>query len=140
MVYEFIITLTLVEPVTTMTSIDPYLRGVSEQFIDIHLNEKELQNMSAIVDIFSLGIKSKLDANIGFFLGHAYAELLMQFLIINNRLPDKNETTNFFNLLKRRYPEIMNSLKKKRNNELLEHGEEVVSVADLNIEPISLNE
>ena len=140
MVYEFIITLTLYKPVTTMTSIDPYLRGVSEQFIDIHLKEKELQNMSAIVDIFSLGIKNKLDANIGFFLGHAYAELLMQFLIINNRLPDKNETTNFFNLLKRRYPEIMNSLKKKRNNELLEHGEEVVSVADINIEPISPNE
>jgi hypothetical protein len=119
-----------------MNILDPYLRGVSEQFIDTHLEEKELQNMSAIVDIFALGIKNKVDANIGFFLGYAYSELLMQFLILYNRLPTKDETANFFNLLKRRYPEVLNSIKKKRSSTLLDHGEEVISATDVNIEPV----
>ncbi len=112
---------------------DPFLRGISEHFVDKHLEEDELKNMKAIVNIFRLGIKSRVDAEIGFFLGHAYAELLMQFLILNDRLPNKEETLELFNLMKRRFPEILSVIKSAKNTKLMEREDEVESISELDI-------
>ena len=118
-----------------MSNMDPFLRGFSEQFVDIHLDEKEIQNIKGIIDIFKLGIKSSLDAEIGFFLGYAYAELLMQFLILRSRLPNKDEATEFYTIMKRRYPEILQQMKKKRKSEILDRDDSVLAVSEIDVEP-----
>jgi len=112
---------------------NPFLRGFSEQYIDIHLEGEEIENMKGIVDIFRMGIKSNLDAHIGFFLGYSYANLLMQHLILCNRLPDKEETIGYFNLLKRRFPEILSVIKSAKNSKLMEREDEVENISELNI-------
>ena len=118
---------------------DPFLRGFTEQIIDIHLEEKELRNMKAIVDVFGMRVKSRLDANVGFFLGYSYAELLMQFLIIRNRTPNKEETVQFLELLKRRFPEILNEIKKTKKPELREREGEVVPIDEIEVEPLEIS-
>ena len=115
---------------------DPFLRGFSEQFIDVHLEEEEIRNMKAIVNMFGMGLKSKLDASVGFFLGYSYAELLMQFLILRNRLPNKNETKEFFDLIKRRYPEILKEIKREKKSMFHERNDEVISVSELELDHI----
>ncbi len=115
---------------------DPFLRGFTEQLVDIHLEEKELKNMRGIVEIFGLGVKSKLDAHLGFFLGCSYAEFLMQFLIMRSRLPNKEETAQFFKLLKRRFPEILNEIKKTKKSELKERDDEVMPASEIEVEPV----
>lgn len=115
---------------------DPFLRGFTEQLVDVHLEQKELKNMRGIVEIFGMGIKSKLDAQLGFFLGCSYTEFLMQYLVLRSRLPKKEETLQFFNLLKRRFPEILNEIKKVKKSELKESVEEVTPVSDVEVEPL----
>lgn len=115
--------------------LDPLLRGFAEQFVDNHLQESQTQNMKGIVNIFRLGIKSKTDAEIGFFLGYSYAELMMQFLIMRDRLPDKEETTEFFNILKRRFPEIIQQVKKIKKSEIMDRDEGVLDVSEVDVEP-----
>ena len=122
-----------------MHKMDPFLRGFTEQIIDIHLEDKELRNMKAIVDVFGMRVKSRLDANVGFFLGYSYAELLMQFLIIRNRTPNKEETKQFLELLKRRFPEILNEIKKTKKPELREREDEVVPVDEIEVEPLEIS-
>ena len=114
---------------------DPYLRAFTEQFVDTHLEEKELQNIKGIVNIFKLGIKNKLDAEIGFFLGYSYADLLMQFLILNSRLPNKDEVSQCFNLIKRRFPEILAEMKKTKNLKIIERDETVTPISEVEVEP-----
>ena len=120
-----------------MSHRDPFLRGFSEQFVDVHLEEKEIQNIKGIVNIFKLGIKSSLDAEIGFFLGCAYAELLMQFLILKNRLPNKDEASEFYTIMKRRFPEILQQLKKQKKSELLDRDDSVLAVSEVDVEPLN---
>lgn len=122
-----------------MHKMDPFLRGFTEQIIDIHLEDKELRNMKAIVDVFGMRVKSRLDANVGFFLGYSYAELLMQFLIIRNRTPNKEETVQFLELLKRRFPEILNEIKKTKKPALREREDEVVPVDEIEVEPLEIS-
>ena len=122
-----------------MHKMDPFLRGFTEQIIDIHLEDKELRNMKAIVDVFGMRVKSRLDANVGFFLGYSYAELLMQFLIIRNRTPNKEETKQFLELLKRRFPEILNEIKKTKKPELREREDEVVPIDEIEVEPLEIS-
>ena len=86
---------------------------------------------------FSLGIKSKLDAEIGFFLGCSYAELLMQFLILRDRLPNKVEAEEFYKMMKRRFPEITQQIKKVKKAEITECNEEVLNVSEIDVEPSS---
>jgi hypothetical protein len=112
----------------------PFLRGFLENYIDSHLAEAEVKNMKAIVDIFGLGIKSKLDAHIGFFLGCSYTELLWQFLILNNRLPNREETLMIFNLMKRRLPEIVREIKNVKGSNIKDTGEAVVSFVEVEVE------
>jgi len=115
---------------------NPFLRGFSEQYIDIHLEGEEIENMKGIVDIFRMGIKSNLDAHIGFFLGYSYANLLMQHLILCNRLPDKEETIGYFNLLKRRFPEILKEIKSTKASSVLDRGDKLLSTSELEMEPV----
>jgi hypothetical protein len=117
-------------------TVDPFLRGFNEQMMDTNLDESEIQNLKAITRIFDKQIKSRMDAQLGFFLGYSYAKLVMQFLILKNKLPSKEETQDFFDLMKRRYPEIASSLKDVKAAKMMEREENVVSIEDLDVEPL----
>jgi hypothetical protein len=114
---------------------DPFLRGFNEHLMDTNLEESEIQNLKGITRIFDKEIKSRVDAQLGFFLGYSYAKLVMQFLILKNRLPTKEETEGFFDLMKRRYPEVVTTLKNVKTAKIMEREEKVVSIEELDIEP-----
>jgi hypothetical protein len=118
---------------------DPFLRGFNEHLIDSHLEELAIQNMKGIVQIFGLGIKSKLDAQLGFFLGYSYAKLTMQFLILKNRVPTKEETENYFELIKRRFPEVVSTFKKEKISKISENNGKITPVKELDIDPLDRN-
>ena len=115
---------------------DPFLRGFNEHLMDTNLDEMEIQNFKGITRIFDKEIKSRVDAQFGFFLGYSYAKLVMQFLILKNRLPTKDETVGFFDLMKRRSPEIVSTLKSVKVAKILEKNEKVVAIEELDIEPV----
>lgn len=117
--------------------LDPFLRGFNESLMDTNLSETEVQNLKGITAIFSKEIKSKLDAQFGFILGFSYAKFLMQFLILKNRMPTKEETKGFFELLKRRHPEIVSILRDVRIAEIVERDESVASFSEVEDEPES---
>jgi hypothetical protein len=98
--------------------------------MDSTLSEKEIQNLKGITAIFGKEIKSKLDAQFGFILGFSYAKFLMQFLILKNRMPTKEETKEFFELLKRRHQEIVSILRDVRVADIIERSEPVASFED----------
>lgn len=116
---------------------DPFLRGFNESLMDTNLSEIEIQNLKGITAIFSQGIKSKLDAQFGFILGFSYAKFIMQFLILKNSLPTKEETKEFFELIKRRQPEIVSILRDVRVADIVERNESVASFLELEAEPVS---
>ncbi len=116
--------------------LDPFLRGFNESLMDTNLSETEVQNLKGITAIFSKEIKSKLDAQFGFILGFSYAKFIMQFLILKNSLPTKEETMEFFELLKRRHPEIVSILKDVRVADIVERNESVASFEELEAEPV----
>lgn len=113
--------------------LDPFLRGFNESLMDTNLSETEVQNLKGITAIFGKEIKSKLDAQFGFILGFSYAKFLMQFLILKNRMPTKE----FFELLKRRHPEIVSILRDVRVAEIVERDESVASFSEDEDEPES---
>jgi len=115
---------------------DPFLRGFNEHLMDTNLDDMEIQNFKGITRIFDKEIKSRVDAQFGFFLGYSYAKLVMQFLILKNRLPTKDETVGFFDLMKRRSPEIVSTLKSVKVAKILEKNEKVVVIEELDIEPV----
>ena len=116
---------------------DPFLRGFNESLMDTNLSEIEIQNLKGITAIFSQGIKSKLDAQFGFILGFSYAKFIMQFLILKNSLPTKEETKEFFELIKRRHPEIVSILRDVRVADIVERNESVASFEEREAEPDS---
>jgi hypothetical protein len=115
---------------------DPFLRGFNEHLMDTNLEEMEIQNLKGITRLFDKEIKSRRDAQLGFFIGYSYAKLVMQFLILKNRLPTKDETVGFFDLMKRRTPEIILTLKNVQTAEILEKNEKLVAIEELDIEPV----
>ncbi len=117
--------------------LDPFLRGFNESLMDTNLSEREIQNLKGITAIFSKGIKSKLDAQFGFILGFSYAKFNMQFLILKNRLPTKEETKGFFELIKRRHPEINSILRDVRVADIVERNEVIESFEEFEVEPDS---
>jgi hypothetical protein len=117
--------------------LDPFLRGFNESLMDTNLSEIEVQNLKGITVIFSKEIKSKLDAQFGFILGFSYAKFLMQFLILKNSMPTKEETKEFFDLLKRRHPEIVSILREVGVAEIIEREESVASFEEIEEEPES---
>ncbi len=114
---------------------DPFLRGFNESLMDTTLSEIEVQNLKGITAIFSKEIKSKLDAQFGFILGFSYAKFLMQFLILKNSMPTKEETNDFFGLLKRRHPEIVSILRDVKVAEIIERDESVASFEEIEEDP-----
>ncbi len=116
---------------------DPFLRGFNESLMDTTLSEIEVQNLKGITAIFSKEIKSKLDAQFGFILGFSYAKFLMQFLILKNSMPTKEETETFFELMKRRQPEIASILRDVGVAKIVERNESVASFLELEVEPAS---
>jgi hypothetical protein len=117
--------------------LDPFLRGFNESLMDTNLSEIEVQNLKGITAIFSKEIKSKLDAQFGFILGFSYAKFLMQFLILKNSMPTKEETKEFFALLKRRHSEIVSILREVGVAEIIEREESVASFEEIEEEPES---
>ena len=113
---------------------DPFVRGFNELLMDAHLDEIEIKNLKGITKVFDKQIKSRMDAQLGFLIGYTYAKLIMQFLILRNRLPDKMETEEFFNLMKKRHSEIESALKRGKVAEIIERDEKVVSIDDLDEE------
>ena len=105
--------------------------------MDTNLSESEIQNLKGITAIFSKGIKSKLDAQFGFILGFSYAKFNMQFLILKNRLPTKEETKGFFELIKRRHPEINSILRDVRVADIVERNEVIESFEEFKVESVS---
>ncbi len=116
---------------------DPFLRGFNESLMDTTLSEIEVQNLKGITAIFSKEIKSKLDAQFGFILGFSYAKFLMQFLILRNRMPTKEETEVFFEILKRRHPEIVSILRDVKVASIIERNESGATFSDVEDEPES---
>jgi hypothetical protein len=116
-------------------AVDPLLRGFNENLMDTNLSEIEIQNLKGITAIFSREIKSKLDAQFGFILGYSYAKFNIQFLILKNRLPTKEETTEFFELIKRRQPEIVSILREVKVADIVERNEAVAPIEEE--EPVS---
>lgn len=115
---------------------DPFLSGLCQRYIDTQLEETEIQNIRGIIDLFGMGIKSKLDAIIGFFLGYSYAQLLMQFFILNNRLPNKEETEQYYNLMKRRFHEILSEIKKTKISKIKESDDALTTITDIEVDQI----
>lgn len=114
---------------------DPFLSGLCQRYIDTQLDEAEIQNIKGIIDLYGLAIKSKLDAMLGFFMGYSYAQLLTQFFILNNRLPDTDETKEYYKLMKRRFPEIISEIKKTKISKLKDRSEKVMTATEPAIEP-----
>jgi hypothetical protein len=114
--------------------LDPFVRGFNELLMDAHLDEIEIKNVKGITRVFDKQIKSRIDAQIGFLIGYTYAKLVMQFLILRNRLPDKGETEEFFNLMKKRYPEILSALKRGKVAEIMDRDDKVISIDDLDVD------
>ena len=114
---------------------DPFLRGFNESLMDTTLSEKEVQNMKGITAIFGREIKSKLDGQLGFILGFSYAKFLMQFLILKNRMPSKDETKEFFELIKRRHSEIEKMLRDVKVADIAERDDSVASFLEFEEEP-----
>ena len=116
---------------------DPFLRGFNESLMDTNLSEIEVRNLKGITAIFSKEIKSKLDAQFGFILGFSYAKFLMQFLILKNGMPTKEETKEFFELIRRRHPEIVSILRDVKVANIVERNESVASFEEHEGEPDS---
>ena len=114
---------------------DPFLRGFNESLMDTNLSEAEIQNLKGITAIFSKEIKSKLDAQFGFILGFSYAKFLMQFLILKNSMPTKAETIEFFEILKRRHPEIVSILRDVGVADIIERDKTIASFEEPEGEP-----
>ena len=114
---------------------DPFLRGFNESLMDTNLSEIEVQNLKGITAVFSKEIKSKLDAQFGFILGFSYAKFLMQFLILKNGMPTKEETKEFFELIRRRHPEIVSILRDVKVADIVERNESVASFGEPEEEP-----
>jgi hypothetical protein len=105
--------------------------------MDTNLSEMEIQNLKGITAVFSKEIKSKLDGQFGFILGFSYAKFLMQFLILKNSMPTKEETKEFFELLRRRHTEIVSILRDGRIADIVERNESVASFEEIDVEPVS---
>ena len=117
-------------------TLDPFLRGFNENLMDTNLSETEVKNLKGITAIFGKEIKSKLDAQFGFILGYSYAKFNMQFLILKNRLPTKEETKAFFEIIKRRHSEIVSILKDVKIADIAERYEAISSFQENEVEPV----
>lgn len=85
---------------------DPLLRGVCEQYIDMKLEEKEIEKVRQLVDTLDLPVASKNDVSLGIFIGAIYSQLNIHHLKMYNRSPKKEDVEDYYSILRRRSEEI----------------------------------
>jgi hypothetical protein len=74
---------------------DPFVRGVIEQYIDRMLLEDELQKVRDLVAIMDLPETSQGEVAIGVFLGNVYSYANEHFLKTYHRYPDDSELDEY---------------------------------------------
>lgn len=119
-----------------VNAMDPFVRGFNELLMDNHLDDMEIQNLKGITRIFDKQVKSRMDVQLGFLIGYSYAKLIMQFLILKNRLPKKEEIEGFFDLMKKRHPEILSALRNVNVAKISDKDEKVVPIEEIDIDPL----
>ncbi len=85
---------------------DPLLRGVCEQYIDLRLEDKEIEKVRKLVDTLDLSVASKEDVSLGIFIGTIYSQLNIHHLKMYNRPPKKEDVEDYYAILRRRSEEI----------------------------------
>ena len=85
---------------------DPLLRGVCEQYIDMRLEDKEIEKVRRLVDTLDLPVASKEDVSLGIFIGSIYSQLNVHHLKMYNRPPKKEDVEDYYAILRRRSEEI----------------------------------
>jgi hypothetical protein len=119
-----------------VNTMDPFVRGFNELLMDNHLNDIEIQNLKGITRIFDKQVKSRMDVQLGFLIGYSYAKLVMQFLILKNRLPTKEDIEGFFGLMKKRHPEIISALKEVSVAKIADKDEMLVPIKEIDVDPL----
>ena len=74
---------------------DPFVRGVIEQYIDRMLLEDEMQKVRDLVAIMDLPKTSQEEMALGVFIGTVYSYANEHFLKTYNRYPDESELVEY---------------------------------------------
>lgn len=85
---------------------DPLLRGVCELYIDMKLEDSEIEKIRELAEMLDLPVASKEDVSLGIFMGTVYSQLNIHYLKMYNRLPKKEDVDNYHQILRRRAEEI----------------------------------
>jgi hypothetical protein len=85
---------------------DPLLRGVCELYIDMKLEDSEIEKIRKLAEMLDLPVASKEDVSLGIFMGTVYSQLNIHYLKMYNRLPKKEDVDNYHQILRRRAEEI----------------------------------
>jgi hypothetical protein len=86
--------------------VDPLLRGLCEQHIDEKLAEGEIQNIRGLVEVLEIPATAIEDTSFGLFLGTVFSYLNNHCIKLYNRLPRGDEIDEYYQILRRRAPEI----------------------------------
>lgn len=85
---------------------DPFVRGVIEQYIDRMLLEDEMQKVRDLVAIMDLPETSQEEMALGVFLGTVYSYANEHFLKTYNRYPDDSELEEYRLIMQNRAQEF----------------------------------
>ena len=85
---------------------DPFVRGVIEQYIDRMLLEDEMQKVRDLVAIMDLPEASQEEMALGVFLGTVYSYANEHFLKTYNRYPDDSELEEYRLIMQNRAQEF----------------------------------
>jgi hypothetical protein len=85
---------------------DPLLRGVCELYIDMKLEDSEIEKIRKLAEMLDLPVASKEDVSLGIFMGTVYSQLNIHYLKMYNRLPKKEDVDSYHQILQRRAEEI----------------------------------
>ena len=85
---------------------DPFVRGVIEQYIDRMLLEDEMQKARDLVAIMDFPETSQEEMALGVFLGTVYSYANEHFLKMYNRYPDDSELEEYRLIMQNRAQEF----------------------------------
>ena len=85
---------------------DPFVRGVIEQYIDRMLLEGEMQKVRDLVAIMDLPETSQEEIALGVFLGNVYSYANEHFLKTYHRYPDDSELDEYRLIMQNRATEF----------------------------------
>ena len=85
---------------------DPFVRGVIEQYIDRMLLEDEMQKVRDLVAIMDLPETSQKEIALGVFLGNVYSYANEHFLKTYHRYPDDSELDEYRLIMQNRATEF----------------------------------